>query len=136
MDAKKRVTIPADWQPPKGAPADVFYILPTMDSRYLNAFPPNVFVALENEIRGKVPEEEWPDVRREVFGTARRISHDSQHRLLIPEDFCREVGIESDVVMIGVRQSFEIWDARTAPTKTKKSKVTEKSITKIKSSGL
>lgn len=132
MDAKNRVSIPSDWPLTAKEP---FYLLPSQDEKYLAAMLPTVFAAKRDEIRAKVPEEDWPEVRRVVFGTARLVSPDGQGRILIPDDFCKTVGLSGNAQFIGVTDSFEIWDPAKRDDPTTKPKLSTASTKALKNIG-
>lgn len=108
MDAKHRVTIPSDWL---SAEPPVLYVLPARNKHYLNVMPQEEFARQEEELREKVPAANWRNVMRDVFGSARKIEPDKQGRILVPEEFCQALGISADVAFVGVKNSFELWDA-------------------------
>jgi MraZ protein len=109
VDAKHRVSLPSDW---KFTEDDAFYLVPSLDGEYLAGMLPAEFAAKQSEIRAKVPEDDWPEVRRGVFGAARELRPDKQGRVLIPDDFCKTIGLVGNALFIGVSDSFEIWDAK------------------------
>lgn len=110
MDAKNRVTIPSDWLPKSGTPG-IFYILPAGNGKYLNVMPEAEFARQEDELRAKVPAADWRNVMRNIFGSARKIDPDKQGRILVPDEFCQDLGISANVSFVGVKKSFELWDA-------------------------
>jgi len=108
MDAKNRVTVPSDWL---GAEGEVLYMLPAQSGSYLNVIPADEFARQEEDLKSKVPPDEWRKIMRRIFAPARRIEPDKQGRILIPDDFCKEAGLTANVTFAGVKKSFEIWDA-------------------------
>src|SRR5262245_55187252 len=111
MDAKNRVTVPSDWLPEEEDAASVLYVLPAWNKNYLNVMPAAEFARQEEELRSKVPAANWRNVMRDVFGSARKIEPDKQGRILVPEEFCQALGISTNVSFVGVKNSFELWDA-------------------------
>ena len=108
MDAKKRVTVPSDWL---GSDGEVLYMLPQRSGRYINVMPADEFARQEDEVRAKVSPKAWRTIMREIFSAARKIEPDKQGRIVIPEEFCKAAGLSADVTFLGVKNSFEIWDA-------------------------
>jgi MraZ protein len=108
MDAKNRVTIPSEWL---SEDEKVLYILPARNKRYLNVMPEAEFARQEEELRAKVPAGGWRTVMRDVFGSARKIEPDKQGRILVPDEFCKALEISTNVSFVGVKNSYELWDA-------------------------
>jgi MraZ protein len=108
MDAKNRVTVPSDWL---GEEGEVLYMLPSQSGSYLNVMPAAELAQQEEALRATVPAGEWRKIMRKIFAPARRIEPDKQGRILIPDDFCKEVGLRANITFAGVKKSFEIWDA-------------------------
>ncbi|MCR5563770.1 MAG: division/cell wall cluster transcriptional repressor MraZ [Desulfovibrio sp.] len=50
--------------------------------------------------------------KSKVLGLAQYLSPDAQGRIRIPQPLMREVGIEKDVMLVGMGDKFEIWDQR------------------------
>ncbi len=50
--------------------------------------------------------------KSKVLGLAQCLSPDAQGRIRIPQPLMREVGIEKDVMLVGMGDKFEIWDQR------------------------
>lgn len=48
--------------------------------------------------------------RREILGSTAELAYDTAGRILIPLHLRKLAGIEEDVMIIGVGNSFEIWD--------------------------
>ncbi len=132
MDAKNRVSLPSDW---KIAADDSLYVVPSLDQEYLAAMTPAIFASKQTEIRAKVPDDDWPEIRRSVFGGARLIKADKQGRILVPDDLCRVAGITGNAtLLIGVIDNFEIWEPtkRAAPaTKDSLSEAARKAVKNI-----
>jgi MraZ protein len=47
---------------------------------------------------------------RRFYSLAQIVSVDKQGRVLLPEDHCRRLGLEGDVVLIGSHNRMEIWN--------------------------
>lgn len=48
-------------------------------------------------------------LQREIGRNSEKSEIDGQGRFTIPQKFCKRIGINRDVVMIGVGRRFEIW---------------------------
>jgi MraZ protein len=52
-------------------------------------------------------------LRHALYGGAYRVNIDRQGRILIPQSMRREAGLEGPVVITGLGDNFEIWNAAT-----------------------
>ena len=113
IDEKGRLSIPADFRP---------ILLGERGSFFLNR-------GFEWCIMG-YPEEKWQRVlglvnavalddtntrwfKRMFFSHAKEVSCDRQGRILIPQPLTEYAGITKEVVIVGVSDFVEIWDAAT-----------------------
>ena len=110
MDAKNRITIPAAWL--NGGP-DAFHAIPGPTGDCLIVMPPEEFDSIESRIEqsGAAAPERRKAIRQ-FYGQARAVSADSNGRILLPEDHCDSVKLQGEVVLVGGRSRFEIWDAK------------------------
>lgn len=110
LDVKNRVTIPAAWL--NGGP-DEFHAIPGPTGDYLIAMPPEEFDSIERRIeQSDISPQERRKAIRIFYGQARAISADSHGRILLPEEQCDSVKLKGDVVLVGGRSRFEIWNAK------------------------
>lgn len=109
MDAKNRVTIPAAWL--SGGP-DEFHAIPGPSGDCLIVMPPAEFDSIESRIeQSGAPAPERRKAIRQFYGQARSVSADSNGRILLPDEHCDSVKLKGDVVLVGGRSRFEIWNA-------------------------
>ena len=109
MDAKNRVTIPAAWL--EGGPAS-FHAIASPSGDFLIVMPPSEFDAMEDRIKSSgVPPQEQRRAIRQFYGQARALSADGQGRILLPEEQCSAASLKGEVVLVGGRSRFEIWNA-------------------------
>jgi MraZ protein len=110
MDAKNRVTIPSEFPIKEG---ELLYIFPERHSRYLNVMPEVEFARQEDVLKERLESKTkgWRSIIRDIFGSAREVRTDKQGRILIPDEFCKAVGLNPTVTCVAVKNSFEIWDA-------------------------
>lgn len=110
MDAKNRVTIPAAWL--SGGP-DEFHAIPGPSGDCLIVMPPEEFDSIESRIeQSGEPAPKRRMAIRQFYGQARAVSADSNGRILLPEEQCDSVKLKGDVVLVGGRSRFEIWNAK------------------------
>jgi MraZ protein len=109
MDAKNRVTIPAAWL--NGGP-DEFHAIPHPSGDFLMVMPPDEFDSIETSIKQSgIPSDMQRKAIRQFYSQARAVGADSNGRVLLPEEQCGALKLEDDVVLVGGRSRFEIWNA-------------------------
>ena len=110
MDAKNRVTIPAAWL--NGGP-DEFHAIPHPSGDFLMVMPPEEFDSIETSIKQSgIPSDMQRKAIRQFYSQARAVGADSNGRVLLPEEQCGALKLEGDVVLVGGRSRFEIWNAK------------------------
>ena len=110
MDAKNRVTVPAAWL--NGGP-DEFHAIPSPSGDCLMVMPPEEFNAWENRFReSPASRDEQRKAIRQFYSRARSVSVDSQGRILLPEEQCEALALNGEIVMVGGRSRFEIWNPK------------------------
>lgn len=109
VDSKGRITVPARW---RRAEAEDFYILPEQHGDFLIVMPPEEFQAIGRKVTADTSLSE--DKKRKFFRTfysqAQSVSVDRQGRMLLPEEYCRRVGIQEEVILAGGLVRFEVWN--------------------------
>lgn len=119
MDNKHRVTIPSRWRQDGGG--EQFYLLPSPDGTFLYALPPSEFQKVYETINSdvRIPAPDRRRFARHFFSQAQHCVVDRQGRLLLPDEFCRQAALESELVLVGTYDRFEIWSpARWERTRT------------------
>ena len=110
MDAKNRVTIPASWL--NGGP-DEFHAIPHPGGDFLIVMPPEEFDSVETSIKQSgIPSDMQRKAIRQFYSQARAVGADSNGRILLPEEQCSALKLEGEVVLVGGRSRFEIWNAK------------------------
>jgi MraZ protein len=110
MDAKNRVTIPASWL--EGSSGE-FHAIPHPGGDFLMVMPPEEFDSIEASIRQSgIPSDMQRKAIRQFYSQARAVAADGNGRILLPEEQCAALGLERDVVLVGGRSRFEIWNAK------------------------
>ena len=108
LDEKGRLNFPAKFREEMG-PA--FTITRWLEN-CLVAFPAEQWDRIEKLLAtGTITQ--GIDVKRKLYGGATDVTMDKQGRVLIPPELRRRAGLKKDVVVIGVGQVVEIWDADT-----------------------
>jgi MraZ protein len=110
LDAKNRVTVPASWL--NDGP-DEFHAIPSTAGDCIMLMPPAEFDSWEDRIKQSgLPADIQRKAIRQFYGRARAVSADAQGRLLLPEDQCEALKLKGEIVLVGGRSRFEIWNAK------------------------
>jgi MraZ protein len=112
LDEKLRVAIPKRLRDglERGQPQGV-YITPSTDQS-LALYPEEAFVRLAERLAQVSPARQ--DVRaftRLFYARAQRVELDAQGRVRIPPDLVELTHLGKEVVLLGVQDRVEIWDA-------------------------
>ncbi|HYR23355.1 MAG TPA: hypothetical protein VEP30_10600 [Chthoniobacterales bacterium] len=109
IDEKNRITIPARWR--RGV-AEEFILLPQADDQFLLVMSPEEFsrMSAAAEADPNVSARDRRVFFRQLHSRAEHGAADKQGRLVLPEDLCKKVGLKGEVVLVGGRGRFEIWN--------------------------
>lgn len=111
LDDKGRVTIPVRWRRlPEGG--EEFFLTVDRSNTFIRVMPPNVFAAAVERLAGQsgITQKEISKFERLFYAKSRHVVTDKQGRVSIPSDYAASVGIKKDVVLVGTRTSFEIYN--------------------------
>ena len=106
LDAKGRFILPARFRDQLG---DVAYVTSEEDG-CLALWRPEEFDVKATEIRNRALAGER-DVQRAFFAGAMEASPDRQGRVAIPQGLRDFAGLERDIVVVGLFDHIEVWDA-------------------------
>lgn len=107
IDAKGRMTVPSNFR--DQTPEDVVYVTKGLDGN-LMAYPKPAFDLIADSLnRNSMTDPNLRAFRREILGNTAELTYDTVGRVLIPAFLRKFARIDSDVVIIGVGDSFEIW---------------------------
>ena len=113
LDDKKRLAVPKRLRDEFGDnELTSLYVAPGTD-RSLALYSPAAFDRLANEIAQRPANRE--DVRnylRLFYARAEKVDLDSQGRIRIPDRLADLARLDRDVVLLGVHDHAEIWDAK------------------------
>lgn len=109
LDDKHRVTIPSRWR--KGE-QDPLYLMPSPDGVFLAALPPQQFQKVNDDLldNAKISPADRRRFARYFFSQAQECVVDRQGRLLLPDEFCRSAALQTDALLVGAFDRFEIWN--------------------------
>ena len=109
LDNKNRITIPSRWRKTE---TDEFFIMPDQTGTFLMVMPPDEFEQVSIEVSAKqdvLPQDKRIFIR-EFYSNAQHCVADKHGRLLLPEEYCKQVALKGDVVLLGTFRRFEIWN--------------------------
>lgn len=115
IDEKNRVTIRAQWRRKGGEDkGEDFIMLPGPNLQYLLVMRPEEFAQMtaEAENTSAVSPSEARKFLRQVHARAQLGASDKQGRLVLPEDMCGQLGLKGEVMLVGGRGRFEVWNLR------------------------
>lgn len=107
LDAKGRLFIPAKLREQLG---DSFVVTKGLDN-CLFVYPQEAWEELEQKIR-QLPMSKSRSLQRFFLSSAADVTVDRQGRIVIPSVLRSYAKLERDVVVIGVGERAELWDAR------------------------
>lgn len=107
LDAKGRLFIPAKLREQLG---DSFVVTKGLDE-CLFVYPQEAWEELEQKIR-QLPMSKSRSLQRFFLSSAADVTVDRQGRIVIPSVLRSYAKLERDVVVIGVGERAELWDAR------------------------
>jgi MraZ protein len=110
VDDKNRVTIPSRWR--RNSSADDLIMVPEPNGQFLVVLPPNEFekIGATAETMEGVSKRDLRIFLRRLHSQAQHGSFDKQGRLLLPDEFCQSLDLKGEVVLVGGRGRFEIWN--------------------------
>ena len=106
IEGKNRITIPAAWR--FGEEIDLFMIRRSLEKCLL------VMTRFEVEEYKKKADAMTPEERSDFlhfFGrNLRQVTLDKAGRISLPDEFCKRLGIEGEVMLTGSVNTFNIWN--------------------------
>ena len=110
IDSKNRLTIPADWR--SGEEGGLFVRLHTSGGHVIAMSPArlNKMVAMI-EARAEITPGKRQQLIRQISAGAQRCCADKQGRMVLPDEFCTQAGLQGEVTVVGAHGQFEIWNS-------------------------
>jgi len=117
VDEKRRVQIPSKWRPSEEGVEFTLILWPKhKEGACLRVLPPDQMAKLRKDI-DVLPNSDPSKVvlKRFIGSSSVQVSLDKAGRICIPEGMAAEAGIESDAVLVGLLDRFEIWSPKRYP---------------------
>jgi MraZ protein len=119
-DAKGRMSIPAQFRSVlkqmshagKDAPVASMYLRPSHQNPCVEGWTEVGFEALSTPMAEGYNQfsPEYEDFVMALFGNARLLETDTEGRIMLPPSLIEYAGLKQDVVFIGTRNTFQIWE--------------------------
>lgn len=112
MDGKRRLLIPQEFRSADlGAQHGVF-VFPSIEADCLEAGGDKLFSEYRAVIEGLPFGDPYRSaLEASIYGELRSLTYDIGGRIVLPEMLCREMGLGETVVIYGVGERFQIWNA-------------------------
>jgi MraZ protein len=111
LDSKRRIVVPQEFRAAAAGSFDGVFCFPSIEADCLEGGGKSLFDRYEALI------EELPfgDPLRSslefvVYGGMSQLAFDSAGRITLPEKLCEEFGLTDWVVVVGLKDRFQIWD--------------------------
>jgi MraZ protein len=112
VDEKRRVQVPAKWRPEGDGVEFTLILWPkSKEGPCLRVLPPEEMAELMRDIDAMPNGDPSKVVLKRFIGSESvQVSVDKSGRICLPEEMCRAAGIETEVVLVGLLDRFEIWN--------------------------
>jgi MraZ protein len=113
VDDKRRLQIPAKWRPAAAGVAFTLIQWPkgAMQDACLLVLPPDEWVALVQKLKALPFADPKAEILRRIIGRkSDRVALDKAGRICLPEAMATAAGIESEAILLGLVDRFEIWN--------------------------
>jgi transcriptional regulator MraZ len=113
IDEKNRITIRSQWRRREGEEkGEDFIMLPGPKLQYLLIMRPDEFVQMtaNAENSSTVTPSEARKFLRQAHARAQLGSSDKQGRLVLPPEMCSLLNLKGEVMLVGGRGRFEVWN--------------------------
>ena len=111
VDEKRRVQIPAKWRPSEDGVELTLVLWPkAKEGPCLRVLPPRQMEKLMKDIDAMPNGDANKVVLKRFIGSESvQVTLDKTGRICLPEEMARAAGIESQAVLVGLLDRFEIW---------------------------
>ncbi len=113
VDEKRRVQVPSKWRSAEGDAQLTLILWPkgAQQEACLLVLPPELFSSMVAKITALPFSDTKAEALRHIVGRkSDRVALDKGGRICIPEYMAKAVGIQSEAVLVGLLDRFEIWN--------------------------
>jgi MraZ protein len=113
VDEKRRVQIPAKWRPEKDGTELTMILWPKHRAgNCLRILPPKEMAQLTADINAMSNGDPNKVVLKRFIGSESvQVTLDKSGRICLPDEMARGAGIKDEVILVGLLDRFEIWNA-------------------------
>jgi transcriptional regulator MraZ len=113
VDSKGRVSVPSKFRDIIADRYDGSLVLAMDYDKCITVYPLEEWERLEEKIKTlSMMKQEVKDFRRFLLSSATECELDKQGRILIPQTHREHAGIAKSVMLVGIIDKIEIWDAK------------------------
>lgn len=111
VDEKRRVQVPARWRPDRQGMEFTLILWPKPGvGSCIRGMPPDKMVELVRYLDSMANGDPNKTVLKRIIGSESvQVTLDKAGRLCLPDEMAREAGIQSEAVLVGLLDRFEIW---------------------------
>ncbi len=111
LDGKRRIVVPQDFRAFASGPFDGVFCFPSIEADCIEGGGKALF----DIYQGMIEELPFGDPVRSaletsIYGGVCQLSFDTAGRITLPDTLCQDFGLTDWVVIVGLRDRFQIWD--------------------------
>ena len=112
VDEKRRVQIPAKWRPEKPGTELTVVLWPKHKAGVcLRVLPPSQMAKMKSDLDAMPNGDPNKVVLKRFIGSESvQVALDKAGRICLPDEMARAAGIKDEAVLVGLLDSFEIWN--------------------------
>jgi MraZ protein len=112
VDEKRRLQVPAKWRPARSGTQLTIMLWPkSQEGPCLRVLPPDEMAKLKASIDSMPNEDPNKTVLKRFIGSeSDQVTLDKAGRICLPDAMARQAGIQSEAVLVGLLDRFEIWN--------------------------
>lgn len=111
LDKKGRVSVPASFRAALGVEASGIIVFRSLHHEALDACAPAHLELLSRSIDNlDLAPEEYELIETTIFGGAQHLPFDGEGRISLPDTLAANVGIDDQIVFVGRRKTFQLWE--------------------------
>jgi MraZ protein len=115
LDPQKRVSFPSEWRPSEPKVLYTLVLWPHVAAErkfgYINGLTQRRFQELLAKLeRSGLGDQRAGALRRAIFGNSTTLPLDVAGRLVLPSRMAEAIGLQREVLFVGVGADFQIWD--------------------------
>ena len=112
VDEKRRIQVPAKWRPGRAGAELTLIVWPQHQAGHcLRVLPPAQMAKLKADIDALANDNPKKGIlKRFIGGRSVQVALDKAGRICLPEEMAHEAGIKDEARLVGLLDSFEIWN--------------------------